>query len=391
MRCGARAVRSLGLLLFHYFVIGYQPAMRRLTFSLWFLIGFRVAVTYLLFQSNPRLGSQVLLSISICFALLVLLGRMADMVPEKRITLPRPIALYLGWAALSLLWTESPFINAAGYFLILLCDLWLVSVFVHPAKAMQGYIAANLCVVVLAVFAPGADDGPMGHQDFLHPNAIGNQFAIACFFCFALWRASHKKRWMLAGAMLMLALLFVLSKTAILSFAAAAFYYLFIRSGFKWREKLKLAAVLGVLVSISFGTLYAYAMYYFETDDYLTLTGRTVIWATSAEIAMQRPWFGHGYYSYRALIPWFGAENFPYSQAHNELLQQWFTLGIPGVALAVWIYVWFARRAWKRGLGAAILIYALLHGLTEAHATDLTVPLSVLLLVSSLRDKFPSP
>lgn len=354
-----------------------------MSFALWFLIGFRTALTYLLFQSNPRLGSQVLLAIMLWLVLMVLLARIANILPAQTY-IPRPIAFYLLWCAISLLWTAGPLINAMGYLLILACDLWLVSVMGRPGKAMRGYVVANLCVAAIAALAPGADDGRMGHQEYLHPNMIGAQFAIACFFCFALWQSTKKRHWLLAGSALLLALLFSLSKTAIIAFSAAAFYYLLFRSRLKFTQMLKATVAAAFLLWLSFGTLYAYAMYYFvETDAYLTLTGRTTIWATTIDIALEKPLLGHGYYSYRAVVPWFGADRFESWQAHNEFLQQWFTLGIPGVVLVTWIYCWFAKRTWKYGVGAMLLVYALLHGLVDANHAELTVPLSVLFLVAS--------
>ena len=68
---------------------------------------------------------------------------------------------------------------------------------------------------------------------------------------------------------------------------------------------------------------------YDQVNHVETLTGRTFIWAVAWEEALKSPWLGHGFYSFRFVIPVVGA--FEPWQAHNELLQQFFCYGIVGL------------------------------------------------------------
>src|SRR6202000_3406524 len=74
-----------------------------------------------------------------------------------------------------------------------------------------------------------------------------------------------------------------------------------------------------------------------------SLTGRTFIWAQAFSVAVEHPWIGGGFYSFRALIPGFGT-NQPW-HAHNELLQQFFECGLLGVVVTLGLYVSFFLAA----------------------------------------------
>src|SRR6202021_388902 len=101
---------------------------------------------------------------------------------------------------------------------------------------------------------------------------------------------------------------------------------------------------------------------YTESTDPSTLTGRTIIWATTYEFALKKPLFGYGFYPYPFIIPPFGL--FEATHAHNELLQQFFALGAIGVILVVGIYWTFYRQIRRapssdlKTLAATLLIFA---------------------------------
>jgi exopolysaccharide production protein ExoQ len=95
---------------------------------------------------------------------------------------------------------------------------------------------------------------------------------------------------------------------------------------------------------------------------------------------------GHGIYSFRALIPSFGA--FQAVHAHNEMLQQFFEYGAAGVAIVVALYFSFyrlARRAQPgslRNLALTLLVFALIRGLTDTTNFGLSYPLWLLAALS---------
>jgi O-antigen ligase len=103
-------------------------------------------------------------------------------------------------------------------------------------------------------------------------------------------------------------------------------------------------------------------------------------------MGMEMPVFGHGFYSFKSLIPALGA--FQPVHAHNDLIQQFFELGIVGVGIVAAVYWNFYRQARRvpagelKMLALALLIFALLHGLTDSVAPGLSFPLWLLSALS---------
>ncbi|MBA8848947.1 O-antigen ligase family protein [Microcella alkalica] len=80
------------------------------------------------------------------------------------------------------------------------------------------------------------------------------------------------------------------------------------------------------------------------------LTNRVDIWAAVTELALERPWFGWGWVSYWA--PWVEPfdglvliKGVEYLQAHNALLDVWLQLGFAGVAVFSVLVVTMLLRA----------------------------------------------
>src|SRR6185312_3157903 len=158
------------------------------------------------------------------------------------------------------------------------------------------------------------------------------------------------------------------------------------------RLKIQVAAVALVILAAFMTLLESYLEIYTSTGSGTqaeTLTGRTAIWAMAFFMAIEKPWIGHGFYSFRALIPAFGS--FEPWHAHNELLQEFFEYGLLGVFVTVCLYVallvaakrFTARtsarnsviiRAYGR-LASVVVLFAAVHGLAESVNFGLTVPL----------------
>ena len=88
------------------------------------------------------------------------------------------------------------------------------------------------------------------------------------------------------------------------------------------------------------------------------------------------------------IVPPFG--KFEAQQAHDELLQQFFSFGAVGVILTIalyWIFFRQIRRAEPghlKTLTASLLLFALIRGLTDAQHFDLTFPLWLMAMLSIL-------
>jgi exopolysaccharide production protein ExoQ len=368
-----------------------------LSFAAWCLSALNTATTYLFFQDQPKNGTAISILSSCAMVLLAVLVPMIFGSPIK-LEWPKPATwmfVYTGFTGLSLFWTQaSSLSNAAGYWVGFAADLLIVIILLGcedvdtvALAAIKGFVVGSLVVAAIAWTAPGTPDLRMGQEDYLHPNALGYQFAVAALLAIYLalrYRTANYWKWIAAG--LDFSLIRTLSKSSIISFSFAAGVYTLFHSSLRWGTKLKIVVVHIVLILLSWPFVSSYLQEYTETRALETLTGRTTIWASSWEIAVEKPWIGHGFYSYRSVAPFFG--EFEAWQAHNDLLQQFFSYGIIGVFLAGIVYLSFLRHLRRcqpssaLSLAYAVFVFGLIHGLTEANHIDLAVPVRLMVLLA---------
>ena len=87
----------------------------------------------------------------------------------------------------------------------------------------------------------------------------------------------------------------------------------------------------------------------------LTLTGRTVLWASAFSAGLDRPWLGYGYRAF-----WLGANGgaasigrgatafaMEINHGHNGFLDLWLEMGLVGLILFLVVLLPFARRAFR--------------------------------------------
>jgi exopolysaccharide production protein ExoQ len=243
---------------------------------------------------------------------------------------------------------------------------------------LKGYICGVALLCLVAWAAPAMPDLRLGDDEFLTPNAIGFECAFGALLC--QYFAPQGARWKWLGAGLAITLVRSLSKTSIAAFLIVEIFYL-IRTRTISRAG-KVALAFGALaVTAAFSGLLAqyYAIYSNTGNSAETLTGRTSIWLVTLSYAWQKPWLGYGFHSYRTVIPPFGA--FQPWHAHNEFLEQFFAYGAVGVALVATLYLSFfrlCRRHRQHPLsltGIALLLLALIRGLTDTERFDITFPL----------------
>jgi O-antigen ligase len=242
---------------------------------------------------------------------------------------------------------------------------------------MKGFVIGAAVVAVIAWCTPAMNDLRLGDEDFLHPNAIGFVFAIAALFAIRL--AKEGSRWKSLGALLAITLLRTLSKACIVAYLAGAIFYLLRDAKISRQTKVKIGIIANATLIGFWGLLEAYLDMYAQGSRAETLTGRTFIWAESFAIAVEKPWLGHGFYSFRWVVPPFG--DFEAWQAHNEFLQQFFSYGIVGVVVVAslyWVFFLQVRRSAScdlKTLAYAILIFTLIRGLVDTERFDLSFPL----------------
>jgi exopolysaccharide production protein ExoQ len=362
-----------------------------------YAFAFRTCLTFLWFQDEPQQATITAASLSLILLLLAAfnsIGAKPSASSSSFRTAPiKWLTALLALALISLLWTEAPLVAAAGYWASWAADVaavWLVlrygSAERHAEAIMKGFVWGASIVAVVAWAIPPEDDLRLGNEDFLHPNALGFLFAIAIFF--AMHLARNRKTWRWLAFYLATTLLRTISKTSIIAFLASFAFYLLWDSSMARVVKVRIGLAAGIILASLWGVLETYLDTYTQGTGPETLTGRTLIWAVSFEYAIKKPLLGNGFYAYRFIVPHFN--KFEAWQAHDELLQQFFSFGILGVVLAVGIYWAFfrqLRRAPDSGiktLAATLLVFALVRGIADTENFDLSYPLWLMTMLSVL-------
>jgi exopolysaccharide production protein ExoQ len=362
-----------------------------------FIFAFRICLTVLWFQDAPESASILSVALSLTLFTAAALSTIGSTpaIPASSFRTPtlRAIAAFLGLVLLSLLWTPAPFAAAAGYWCAWAADvltIWFLLRDGPPensaAAIMKGFVSGSCLVAIVAWSLPATQDLRLGEEDFLHPNALGFLFSIATLLAAHLARRSTP--WVWPALFLGATLLRTLSKSAIIAFIAAFGFALIKDSTLSRKVKIWIGVAAGLILASLWGLLEAYLTTYTEGTGPETLTGRTLIWAISLEYAIKKPLFGNGFYSYRFVVPPIG--KFEAQQAHDELLQQFFSFGSVGVLLTIalyWIFFRQIRRAAPgqlKTLASSLLLFALIRGLVDAQNFDLTFPLWLMAMLSIL-------
>jgi exopolysaccharide production protein ExoQ len=356
-----------------------------------FYFAFRFSLTYVAFQSDPRAGTVANLACSG----LILVGACLYTLGDEQFSARRFFAgrtlwwllAYLLASGSSLLWTGADSITAAaGYWAGMAMDVATVLLLVKQSNAkehvdalMKGFIWGVLFVAAIAWLSPTLPDLRIGNEEFLHPNGIGLHCGLAFFL--AQYLAFEKPAWKWCCLALGITLLRSLSKTSIVAFVIAESFYLLREKRISQWVKIQIGFVVVIILAAFSTLLETYLTAYTTTDNANaeTLTGRTLIWSTALGMGLERPWIGHGLYSFRSLIPTFW--KFEPWHAHNEILQQFFELGLLGVIVAVGLHlslVVAARRSPSRlygKLAIVLTLFAVIHGLSDTVIFGMSLPL----------------
>ena len=362
-----------------------------------FTFAFRTCLTVLLFQETPQ--QAVVLSGVVSLTLLTAaISYSAGGLPSTAISCfhTRPIrwlTAILAFALVSILWSAAPAVSAGGYWVVWAADvatIWFLlrgGVAEDQASAlMKGFVWGICIVAAVAWIIPATDDLRLGNLDFLHPNVIGFLFSIGTFL--AIYLTAEKTAWRWPAFFLGMTLLRTLSKSSIAAFVAAFSFYLIYDSTFSRKAKARIGLAVGVIFASLWGVLEVYFNTYAQSTSPETLTGRTLIWAASLEYALAKPFLGNGFLAYRYVVPPFG--QFQPEQAHDDLLQQFFSFGAVGLILTIALYWAFFRQIRRapnsglKNLAGTLLLFALVHGLTDAQSADLSFPLWLMTLLSIL-------
>ena len=361
----------------------------------------RLCITYLFFQAEPQTGAMVAFALqSTLLAAAVFYSLGPAWVQLRTMLRVRPVQWVLGFLAVglcSLSWSATVSVPVAvAYWIELAGQVAMVMLVLRAGDGeriatavMRGYVAGACLVALVAWMSPTMRDLRPGNDDFFSPNAIGFTCALGVYLLQYLsrreggWSAGSRT----VAALLAITLLRTLSKTTIVAFVVGQVYLLVFDRGMSRKSKMVLGLASVAVVAAFWPLIVRYAAVYENAGNQSdTLTGRLGIWAYVLARALEQPWIGHGFHSFRNVIPPFGS--FEAWHAHNELLQQFYAYGVVGIVLVVGTYWSLYRYAQRVGapevrvLVTSLVIFVVVRGLADTENFDLSLPLWLITLLS---------
>lgn len=369
--------------------------------SVGFCLAARLCITYLFFQADPQTGAEVAFVLQAALLAVAAFCAFGEGTTTFRAMVRTPpfrwVCAFLLVGLCSLGWSATVSAPIAlAYWSELAGQVAIVMLMVRCAPAetvagsvMRGYVAGACLIAAITWLSPTMQDLRPGNDDFFSPNAIGFTCALGVYLLQYLtrsegvWGAGSR----IAALFLAITLLRTLSKTTLVAFAAGQTFLLFCDRGMNRKSKAMLALASLAAVGAFWPLIVHYlAIYENAGNQAETLTGRLGIWAFVLARALQQPWIGHGFHSFRNVIPPFGS--FEAWHAHNELLQQFYTYGAIGIVLLVGAYRSLYRYARRtagpatRPLLASLLVFVVVRGLADTENFDLSLPLWLITLLS---------
>jgi O-antigen ligase len=264
-------------------------------------------------------------------------------------------------AALSVLWSVSPDQTSRRIFALAFTTLSGVVLAARYSWArLAEAIAATfailaVCSLFTGLFVPAigrmSDTFPGSWRGlWLEKNTFGDNMTQGAAVCAAAAFLNPRRTLLWCGASVLCFSLVLMSTSktslvaALLSGASLALVWA-VRRGPVWST----AATWGAVVALSA----AAAVAFFASDVVFgllgkdaTLTGRTKIWAAVMRQINERPWQGFGYAAiWDETGPWGPLAwithdaGFRAHHAHNSWLEQWLSLGVPGLAAWAGFYL----------------------------------------------------
>jgi exopolysaccharide production protein ExoQ len=362
-----------------------------------FYLAFRLCITYLFFQSEPQTGAAISVGLNLSVFVIVAFHSFGPapttLVSTLGVRCFRWVMLFLGFSGCSLLWSAAASITVAfAYWCGMAADVFIVVLLLRTgpidrmsAALMKGYVCGACFIGLVAWLSPTMQDLRPGNDDFFSPNAIGFTCAFGVFFAqFLIRRTGH---WKLPAVFLAVTLLRSLSKTTLIAFIAGELLLLVRDTSISRRRKIYIALTCSGVIASFWKLIEAYYEVYTNAGNQAeTFTGRIGIWAIVLQRSLERPWIGHGFHSFRNVIPPFGT--FEAWHAHNELLQQFYAYGIVGVILLIALYGSFYLQVKQlsspseKALFIALLFFIVVRGLGDTERFDLSFPLWSIALIS---------
>jgi exopolysaccharide production protein ExoQ len=364
-----------------------------------FYFAIRYSFEYLFFQANPRAGAGFSVGLNFLMFAVVLFHSLWPAASTLRSTVRvpcfRPAIAFLLFALCSLLWSATISVAVAfAYLCGVAADLAMVVLLLRTgpvdlmsSSVMKGYVWGAGFIATVTWASPTMQDLRPGNDDFFSPNAIALILAFGVFLAQFLSRSNRS--WNLAAIFLAITLLRTLSKTTIVAFVAGEALLLMRDSGITRRKLLLILLSSGLVIAAFWKLIQAYFVVYTTTgNEAETLTGRVGVWDYVWERSLEQPWIGHGFHSFRNVVPNFGP--FEPWHAHNELLQLFYAYGAVGILLFFVVYgslflqIRRFRLSSHKAFFYGLLLFILIRGLGDTDRFELTLPFWFVFMISSL-------
>jgi O-antigen ligase len=387
-----------------------QTPAASLAFAVGFFLSFRSIIPVFSIRvlgADPQIGTEVRLALNllflgiVCFMLLGTATRTLGSI--LRLSSVRWVSIFLAFSGCSLLWsaTASPPASIA-YWCGMASDVATVVLLLRTGPVngvatslMKGFVWSVCCIALIAWIMPAQYDFRLGDEDYFNSNTIGNLCAFGLFFAQYLMRRKEGT-WGFATLFLAVTLLRSISKTTIVAFLIGEGYLLIQDRSMRRRTKVFLTLALVLIILVFWGLLEAYYDFYTTYGNQAeTLTGRTAIWAFVLSAGIEQPWIGHGFDSMWKVVPLFGT--FEARHAENELLQQFYSYGVIGIAMLCGLYGSLYRKLRKLSgtplkiIFTSLLLFVIVRGLAEAEPFDLLLPLWAIVMLAMLVNSDATP
>ncbi|MBI1265507.1 MAG: hypothetical protein GC187_12330 [Alphaproteobacteria bacterium] len=272
-----------------------------------------------------------------------------------------PLALLSVLTLVSALWSIDPEISlrrGLGVVMTLVFGLWLAAR--YDWRDLVRLMALSFAILAIGSLMAGALAPGFGVMQEVHPgawrglwwekNTLGAMMAwgavafLAAVFC----AVRQAERWMWL-ALMPVALILVILATSRTAFIAAAIAMAgpvaiaLVRRGFGFAALAGLGLIIVIIAIFGVLVIGPGAVLELLGRD-ATLTGRTDIWIALGDAIGQRPWTGYGYGAFWEVddgpVHWVRQTTaWPVPTAHNAWLETALALGLPGTALAGWVYL----------------------------------------------------
>lgn len=269
------------------------------------------------------------------------------------LTQSKNIALLVGIAILSLLWSINPARTFSRVFALVGTTLFGIYLSVRYHSLSKHLVIISLTFISILIlsllFSIGLRKyGVMGgiHDGawrgiYYHKNALGKWMTVSAIVFLLQSTGTDKKRffWLIALGLSIVAL--VLSKSSAALISLLGLVLIFSLLGIL-RLQYELMASLITFTMLAVATITVWIL---DNGDVIfslfgkdaSLTGRTDLWEFVTEIAMRRPWLGYGYGAFWAANG--GAEEvwraFAWTppNSHNGYIDTWLNIGLIGLLI----------------------------------------------------------